>query len=131
MNIINQIESEGLDVVLPNLINRWFTEDFIKNNQEIINVRIKQVKDTPIKTFLNVFRLYAQTEMGPWLNEIKIPCLVMTGENDTGCNPNINKKIADSIQNSKLIILENLRHTITLEAPKIVGENIKLFLNNL
>ena len=131
MNIINQIESEGLNVVLPNLINRWFTDDFIKNNQEIINVRIKQVKDTPIKIFLNVFRLYAQTEIGSWLHEIKIPCLVMTGENDIGCNPDFNKKIADAIPNSKLIILKDLKHAITLEASKLVGKNIKLFLNNL
>ena len=93
LNIISKIENEGLDTVLPNLINRWFTDKFINNNQDIINNRFQQVQDTPLKTFLNVFRLYAITEMSSWLKEIIVPCLVMTGENDVGCNPNINKQI--------------------------------------
>ena len=129
--IISKIENEGLDIVLPNLINRWFTDKFINNNQNIINNRLQQVQDTPLKTFLNVFRLYAITEMSSWLKEIIIPCLVMTGENDVGCNPNINKQIADVLPNSKLEILKNLKHAITLEAPILVSLKIRSFIDNL
>ena len=131
LNIINKIENEGIDSVLPNLINRWFTDEFIKNNKDKIGKRCKQVQETPIKTFLNVFRIYALTEMSSWLNQIKIPCLVITGENDIGCNPYINKKIADTFPNSKLEILDNLKHSITLEASQLVGSKIKTFLNDL
>ena len=128
--IINKIKEEGLDNVLPSLISRWFTKDFTQNNKNIIAKRFKQVQDTPLNTFLNVFQIYALTEMSPWLHEITVPCLVMTGENDLGCNPEINKKIANTLQNSKLEILENYKHTITLEAPKLVGNKIKTFLKN-
>ena len=131
LDIINKIRNEGLDKVLPNLINRWFTNEFIYNNQDIINKRIKQVQDTPLTAFLNVFRLYALTEMSSWLNEIKVPCLVITGENDLGCSPDINKKIADILPNSVFEVLDNLKHAITLEAPNIVGRKIRLFIENL
>ena len=131
LKIIKKIENEGLEVVLPILINRWFTDKFIIHNKKIIDMRYKQVQETPLKTFLNVFRLYALTEMGPWLNSIKIPCLIITGEKDLGCNPKINKKIADNIVNSKLEILEKLKHTITLESPKIVGQKIREFIENI
>ena len=104
---------------------------FIRNNKNIINKRFKQVQDTPIKVFLNVFQIYALTEMGPWLNQITIPSLVMTGQNDIGCNPKINKKIAMTLKNSQLEILSDLKHAITLEAPKLVGSKIKKFLNGL
>lgn len=131
LNIIKKIEKDGLDLILPNLINRWFTEKFIKNNKDLINKRIDQVKQTQLEIFLNVFRIYALTEMGPWLNEIKIPCLVVTGENDLGCNPIINKKIAASIPNATLNILKDLKHSITLESPNVVGAVIRNFLDNL
>ena len=131
LDIIKKIENEGLDTVLPSLINRWFTDEFINNNEEKVNKRLKQVKDTHLKTFLNVFQLYAVTEMGSWLNEIKVPCLVMTGENDLGCNPAINKKIADVLPNAVFEVLENLKHSITLEAPNIVGQKIRLFIKSL
>ena len=130
-DIIYKIENEGLALVLPSLINRWFTNEFINNNQDIVDKRIKQIKDMPLKTFLNVFRIYALTEMDSWLKEIKIPCLVMTGANDFGCNPTINKMIVDVLPNSKFEILENLKHAITLEAPNIVGQKIRLFIENI
>ena len=131
LNIISEIKNKNLDNVLPSLINRWFTDDFIKNNQYIIDRRFKQIQDMPLKFFLNVFRLYALTEMGSWLNKITIPCLVMTGKNDLGCNPNLNKKIAEALPNAKLEIIDNLKHAITLEAPGLVGKKIRKFLNNI
>ena len=131
LNIINLIENEGLNKVIPNLINRWFTDLFIQQNPNIINKRIEQIKNTPISVFLNVFRIYALTEMSAWLASIKTPCLIMTGEHDTSCNPEINKKIAKIIPNSKLEILKNLKHAITLESPQLIGKKISNFLNNL
>ena len=102
-----------------------------KEDIAVINKRLKQVQETPIKVFLNVFQIYALTEMGPWLNQITIPSLVMTGQNDISCNPKINKKIAMTLKNSQLEILSDLKHAITLEAPKLVGSKIKKFLNGL
>tara|TARA_B100001123_G_C15332484_1_gene1031693 strand:+ start:2776 stop:3543 length:768 start_codon:yes stop_codon:yes gene_type:complete len=131
VNIINKIKKVGLDQVLSSLIDRWFTQGFIKKNQNVINKRIQQVKTTHLKTFLNVFEIYAKTEMDSWLNELNIPCLIMTGEKDISCNPKINKKIADSIINSKLVILKNLKHSITVEAPQLVGKKINFFLKKL
>ena len=53
------------------------------------------------------------------------------GENDLGCNPDINKQIADYLPNSQLEILDNLKHAITLEAPQLIGSKIRKFLNYL
>ena len=68
-------------------------DEFIKNHPSIVERRIKQVIDTDPEVFLNVFNIYAQTEMLPWLININKPCLVMTGQNDLGCSPEQNKKM--------------------------------------
>ncbi|MBI2719588.1 MAG: alpha/beta hydrolase [Rhizobiales bacterium] len=66
--------------------------------------------------------------MAPWLNEIGQPCLVLTGENDGGCNPRLNGQIAQSLPNSELVILPGLRHAILLEAAGQVAPPVLAFL---
>ena len=131
LDIIDNIQTKGINDIIPLLVNRWFTNNFIKNNPKIINQRVSQIKKTPIKTFINVFKIYALTEIGPLLKEISLPSLIITGENDIGCNPKINKKIAHSLKNSKLVILPGAKHAITLEFPELVTKNIIKFINNI
>ena len=129
--IIKSMELEGIAKILPTLKTRWFTDHFIKNNPSIVEKRIKQVIDTNPEVFLNVFKIYAETEMITWLKNIKKPCLVMTGENDLGCSPNHNQKIATQLQNSQLVILPKVKHSILLENPDTVSSEILNFLLNL
>ena len=118
------MEDQGISKILPTLINRWFTDQFIKSSSDIIERRIQQVLKTDPEVFMNVFRIYANTEMSSWLHKIKAPTLVLTGENDSACNPRLNKFIAGQIPNSKLIILSNYKHSLLLEAPKKITDNI-------
>jgi len=78
--------------------------------------------------FKSVFNIYATTEMAPWLHEIKQPCLVLTGELDGGCNPRLNTFIAEQLGNSRLVILEGLKHSILIEASDRVAEPLRQFL---
>lgn len=129
IDLIKKIKIEGLDIILPKLIRRWFTDDFINKNPNIISKRIEQVKATNLDIFLNVFKIYANYEMDSFLNEIKNPCLLMTGEYDNACNPSLNLKMKEALTNCKLEILPGLKHTITLEAGDLLGEKIKNFIN--
>jgi len=131
LNVIKKMETEGIPNTLLTLTNRWFTDDFIKNNSSIVDRRIKQVINTNSEVFLNVFRIYAETEMISWLKDINLPCLVMTGENDLGSSPMHNKKISSELINSQLVILPDVKHSILLEKPDETANNILKFLLNI
>lgn len=126
--VIGAMEREGITMVLDRLIERWFTDAFIAARPDAIQARIKQVVDTPAEVFLNVFRIYAQTEMAPWLHELPHPALVVTGELDAGCSPTLNRAIADELPNAELAILDGLKHAILIEAPERVSRPVKEFL---
>ena len=126
--VIAAMEEKGIEPVLKTLIQRWYTDEFIEARPDAIEARIKQVVDTPAEVFLNVFHIYAETEMGPWLNEISTPSLVLTGELDGGCNPRLNQFIHDELQNSKLVILPGLKHSILIESPDLVARHVSEFL---
>ena len=112
------------------MTTRWFTDEFIANNYELVTRRLKQVVDTDPEVFLNVFRIYAKTEMISWLKELTKPCLLMTGESDGGCTPEHNKKMANEIKNSKLVILPKLKHSFLIEGPNQITDNLINFIKN-
>lgn len=125
--VVADMRASGIGPALDVLTARWFTDGFADANEKAIERRKKQVLDTPADVFLNVFDVYAETEMAPWLHEITAASLVLTGELDGGCNPRLNRQIADALPNSSLVILENLKHAIMIEAPDRVADALLEF----
>lgn len=126
--VVTAMEERGIAQVLDTLTQRWFTDEFAERHPEVIEARKKQVVDTDADVFLNVFHIYAETEMSPWLHEVTAPSLVLTGEFDGGCNPRLNRKIADALPNSELVILDGLKHAILIEASDRVIPPLERFL---
>lgn len=129
--VVRAMEEKGIEKVLPTLTDRWFTDDFIAANPDIVERRLKQVVDTDPDVFMNVFRIYAGTEMMPWLSEVRAPSLVLTGENDGGCNPRLNKQIAQALPNSELVVLADFKHSILVEAPQLVSQHLTTFIRRV
>ncbi|MBM3571978.1 MAG: alpha/beta fold hydrolase, partial [Alphaproteobacteria bacterium] len=84
--VVAAMEKNGIAQTLDVLANRWFTDKFMAEHADRVAARKRQVIDTDPGVFLNVFHIYAETEMAPWLHEVKAPSLVLTGELDGGCN---------------------------------------------
>lgn len=126
--VVARMREEGIDDVLATLVNRWYTDEFAAANPLIIDHRIEQVNTTPPEVFLSVFDVYAETEMAPWLHEVTVPCLVLTGENDPGCSPRLNEFIHATLPDSELVILPEVRHSILVECPDLVSAPLLDFL---
>lgn len=127
--VVAAMRTRGIPQVLEALKDRWFTPEFAARRPDIISRRMQQVIDTDPEVFLSVFDIYAETEMAPWLHEVRQPCLVLTGENDGGCNPRLNRQIAEALPDAELVILPVLRHAILLEAAEQVAPPVLDFLN--
>jgi 3-oxoadipate enol-lactonase len=126
--VVAAMRSKGIPPVLETLKDRWFTPEFAARAQDLIERRMRQVIDTDKEAFLSVFDIYAETEMAPWIHEIGHASLVLTGENDGGCNPRLNRQIVEALPNGELVILPHLRHAILLEAPDAVAAPVLAFL---
>ncbi|QGX97402.1 alpha/beta fold hydrolase [Roseovarius faecimaris] len=131
LGVVRAMEERGIPNILPTLTDRWFTDAFIAEHGDVVERRLKQVIGTDAGVFLNVFRIYATVEMSPWLHEVATPALVLTGENDGGCPPRLNEKIAAAMPNAELVILPEYKHSLLLEAGEIVAEHIKRFIHGL
>lgn len=129
--VVEAMEEHGIPDILKTLTARWFTDDFTSTHPEVVSNRLKQVVATDPDVFLNVFRIYAETEMSPWLHRVTAPSLVLTGENDGGCNPRLNRQIAQALSRSELVILPDLKHSILLEAGVQVAKDLVRFITSV
>lgn len=126
--VVAAMEEKGIKPVLQTLTDRWFTPQFAAARPDVIEARMKQVLGTDPAVFLSVFRLYAATEMAPWLPEVRAPALVLTGEHDGGSPPRLGRFIADALPDAELVVLPGLRHAILLEAADRVAPPVLNFL---
>ncbi len=129
--VVQAMRDKGIAQVLGTLTDRWFTDAFIERHADVVEARLKQVVATDPEVFLNVFDIYATTEMAPWLHEVTAPSLVLTGENDGGCNPRLNRAIDAALPRSELVILDGYKHSLLLEAGDVVAGHIKRFIEGL
>lgn len=126
--VVKAMQEKGIAQVLETLTARWFTDEFIARHPDLVERRLKQVIGTDPDIFMNVFRIYAGTEMAPWLHEVTAPSLVLTGENDGGCNPRLNQLIDAALPNSELVILPHYKHSILVEAADEVSAHLIRFM---
>ncbi len=126
--VVQAMQDNGIAKVLETLTARWFTDEFIASHPDFVERRLKQVVDTNPDVFMQVFRIYAGTEMAPWLQEVTAPSLVLTGENDGGCNPRLNRQIDEALPNSELVILPRYKHSILVEAADEVSDHLIRFM---
>lgn len=128
MGVVAAMRAKGIGPVLDTLTARWFTDEFCAARPDVIDWRKRQVMDTPADVFLNVFDIYAECEMAPWLHQVKAPSQIITGENDGGCNPRLNRLIHAALPGSELEILPHLKHAIFIEATDQVLPHVRRFL---
>jgi len=123
----NAMRENGVIETLGTFATRWFTDAFVDAHPHIIEQRLQQARETPEAVFLSVFDIYANTEMAPWLNQVTQPCLVLTGEFDGGCTPLLNRFIAEQLPNSRLVIIDDLKHSLLIEASDKLTHHLRSF----
>lgn len=122
------LENEGPLVLLAKSVDRWFTDEFCKAHPEVLEARRQISLQNDPDCYVAAYRVLAGNDLGSELHNIKVPTLVMTGENDIGSSARMAKFIHAQIEHSKLHILPRLKHSVLLEAPDQVAALIDPFL---
>ena len=109
-------------------LSRWFTDEFLEKNREQVEARLARGRENDPVCYASSYRVLAETDLADRLHEIAAPTLVMTGEFDQGSNPRMSRLMAERIPDSRLHILDRLKHSILIEAPDLVASRLHGFL---
>jgi pimeloyl-ACP methyl ester carboxylesterase len=113
----DQIDREGIAAVVAAAEDRWFTPAFKAANPQRVAERLEQLVMNDHRSYAAAYRVFAEADRGMAFENISVPTLVMTGENDPGSSPRMSRLLHEKIARSQLRILPELRHSVLLEAP--------------
>jgi proline-specific peptidase len=100
-------------------------------SKEVFDWVLTDVRDNPRENFFTVIKSLWNWEAGNKLRQIKVPTLIMAGQDDTLAPPRFSQMLHDTIPNSTLRIIENTSHYLVLERPDVVNAEILKFLKGI
>lgn len=92
---------------------------------------LSDIRHTSLKSYLFAINNVFYFNASEYLNKIKIPTLIVAGEDDKIFPPEVAAKIHGFIKNSKLENIPNANHILIINNPKEVSQIIENFLQNL
>lgn len=122
------VRKSGLPALADGTMQRWFTDEFKKVNP----VRWREIRDTISGTsapgFLGCATAIQNFDYLDRLSTIKVPTLVICGDQDEGTPPDRNKLIASKIPGGRYEGIANARHLPNVERPDQFNRIMMSFL---
>ena len=128
---IDAVREKGVESQLEPTIERWFTPSFLKLNPYILGVIRKEFLATPAQGYLGCIYAIRKLNYLDRLSIIKIPALIMVGEDDPGTPVSASEAIHQRIPSSKLVIIKSARHLSNVEQSEVFNTNLLTFLKSL
>ena len=110
-------------------ITNCFGDNYKQHNKDEFEKRIaKSTTFNPAGVKGSLLAMLGRNDATEYLSKIKIPALVICGENDALTPTSIMKAMAEKISGAKFVVIKKSGHMSPIENPKEVNEAIKDFL---
>jgi len=96
-------------------LERWFTPQYLEKNRPEVEMIRQQVAATPLAGYLGCSEALSGLNYLEQLSGIKLPTLIMVGEEDPGTPVAASEAIHERIAGSQLVILPSARHLSNIE----------------
>jgi 3-oxoadipate enol-lactonase len=128
---LDAVREKGVESQMEVTMERWFTPSFLKLNPPMLGVIQKGFLATPVEGYAGCIEAIRKLNHLDRLSGIKIPTLIMVGEDDPGTPVAASEAMQKKIPNSKLIIIPSARHLSNVEQPEAFNTNLLTFLKSL
>ena len=128
---MDKARTKGMEALLEETMERWFTPTFLKRNPPMVKLIREQILATPVAGYIGCAEAIRRLNYLDRLSEIKMPTLIMVGEDDPGTPVSASEAMHKRISNSKLVVLPSARHLSNVEQTDAFNSALLTFLKNL
>jgi pimeloyl-ACP methyl ester carboxylesterase len=126
---IKRISTEGLAPFAKDFITNCFGDDFKKNKKSELESIIEKSSDyDPSGVKGSLLAMISRTDTTSNLGKIKIPALIICGEQDSLTPPSVMKEMFHKINNSEFVEITKSGHMTPIENSEEVNRAIREFL---
>ena len=127
LELADRLEREGMEPAVDAYVQRLLPPSASDALKAQVTGLIRAQKPQGAAAMLRGAALRTSSE--DLVDDLDVPVLLVCGERDTISPPEVNRHIAARIQNSELIVIKRSAHLPMLEAPNILSDALKGFLN--
>ncbi|MHB8578319.1 MAG: alpha/beta fold hydrolase [Ignavibacteriaceae bacterium] len=125
---VKQINSEGLELFVKGTVPNTFTFDSIKNSNTYQEILGRSLRSNPLGVKGCLLAMSGRTDTTVYLSQIKIPTLVICGEEDKLSPPASMKDMANKINGAEYVLVPKAAHMSPVENPNFVNKTIEDFI---
>lgn len=116
---------QGIDIA----IERWFPAATTTVDTQIVESIRQTLEANDLESYLHAYAVFARgdKEIASELSQIIKPSLAITGELDPGSTPEMTRRLAAAIPDSRQHIVPGTRHMLPVEAPALLASELNNF----
>jgi len=125
---IRVAQTQGMEPHVEPTIGRWFTAPFRERRADVVNPVRAIIRGTHPQGYIGCCHAIAALDLTDRLGGIRIPTLVIVGEDDPATPVAASRTIHERIKGSELVILKSASHLSNLEQAEAFNRAITTFL---
>jgi len=125
---IDTARNQGLQGLLQNTMERWFTEPYRHKNPPAVQLIQKHFLKTPVPGYIGCSEAIRVLNYLDQLSRIHLPTLVLVGEEDPGTPVSASQAMHERIPDSRLVVLPSAAHLSNVEQPEAFNKALLGFL---
>jgi 3-oxoadipate enol-lactonase len=115
--LADKVEADGMASVAGAAIKRMFPDDYIAANPAVVAERERVFKSIDAEIFAMSCRLLAALDLGPDLDRIRNPVLVVIGSADGATPPAIGHDLAKRLPDGRAVEMAGVGHVPHVQVP--------------
>jgi len=122
-------EANGMEALVQTTLERWFTAPFRNDRKEDVARVAAQILKTPVPGYVGCCHAIPKIDVTARLQELKLPALVICGEQDPATPPAMARDIVQALPGAKLALIPQAAHLANIEQPEAFNRALAGFLS--
>jgi 3-oxoadipate enol-lactonase len=128
---IDKARGEGMTALADETLQRWFTPPYLTEDPRGVRSIRGMILSTPASGFIGCSEAIRQLDFLERLDDIRLPTLIIVGEQDPGTPVAISEAIHNRIKDSRLEIIPSAAHLCNVEQAEVFNQILLGFLQTL
>ena len=125
---IRTAETVGMKALVEPTLARWFTAPFLERRRDVIDRVATMIRTTPVTGYAGCCHAIMSLNVTDRLGDIRLPTIVIVGEQDPGTPVAASRVIAENIKGARLQIIPSAAHLSNMEQPEAFNRALGSFL---
>jgi 3-oxoadipate enol-lactonase len=128
---IQNAQTKGMGALVQGTLERWFTEPYRNSRKDVMEKIGNDIRNTPVNGFVGCCHAISKVDYLDRLKEIKVPALIIVGEQDHGTPPEAARVIQQNLPGSELKVIPSAAHISNVEQAQVFNDSMLGFLNRV